>query len=305
LYKHTDDLETAVDASMSFSDCFKGANLRRTEIVSMIWVIQAFCGSSLMGFSTYFFLQAGLDTSNAFSMSVGQYSLGAIGIVISWFLLPHVGRRPLYLGGLVLMFVFLLVIGFMGIVPSGNKSAQWAIGAMLLVFTMAYNCSVGPVCYCLVAEIPSSRLRQKTVVLARNAYNIAMIVANIITPRMLNTTALGWGAKSAFFWAGMCFLCVVYTYFRVPEPKGRTVSQHLCLPPSPPLTTDCCSTKSLISYSKTVFPRASLPLPWYRTMRETSMVTRSARRRVLRRMWRGPARRRLSRCGQVSDPYLC
>lgn len=32
-------------------------------------------------------------------------------------------------------------------------------------------------------------------------------------------------AYSGFFWAGTCFLCVVWIYFRLPEPKGRTYGE--------------------------------------------------------------------------------
>ncbi|KAK3197264.1 hypothetical protein GRF29_1536g1176888 [Pseudopithomyces chartarum] len=225
MYKHTNELEKAVSEGTSYWDCFKGTDLRRTEIAAMTWFTQAWCGSSFMGFSTYFFENAGLDTSNAFSMSLGIYAIGAVGVFVSWWLMPRVGRRTLYVWGLVAMLAILLIIGFLGIAPAGNTSVQWAVGAMLIIFTFIYDASVGPVCYCLVAEIPSSRLRQKTVVLARNWYNIGSIIGNIMTPRMLNPTAWNWGAKSAFFWAGTCFLCLVWTYFRLPEPKGRTYGE--------------------------------------------------------------------------------
>ncbi|KAF2242559.1 maltose permease MAL61 [Trematosphaeria pertusa] len=225
MYKHTNEYEKASTEGASYLDCFKGTDLRRTEISAMTWFTQAFCGSSFMGFSTYFFEQAGLDTSNAFSMSLAQYALGAIGVFIAWWLMTRCGRRSLYIWGQILMCCILLIIGFIGLVPKDNAGAQWSTGAMLLIFTITYNCTVGPVCYSLVAELPSTRLRQKTVVLARNFYNIASIIGNIITPRMLNPGAWNWGAKSAFFWAGTCFLCLVWTYFRLPEPKGRTYGE--------------------------------------------------------------------------------
>lgn len=225
MYKHTNELEKAISEGTSYLDCFKGTDLRRTEIAAMTWFTQAWCGSSFMGFSTYFFQNAGLSTPDAFSMSLGIYAIGAIGVFLSWWLMPRVGRRTMYVWGLVAMLALLLIIGFLGIAPEGNTSVQWAIGAMLLIFTFVYDASVGPVCYCLVAEIPSSRLRQKTVVLARNWYNIGSIIGNIMTPRMLNPSSWNWGAKSAFFWAGTCFLCLVWTYFRLPEPKGRTYGE--------------------------------------------------------------------------------
>ncbi|KAF2266311.1 MFS alpha-glucoside transporter-like protein [Lojkania enalia] len=225
MMKHTNEMEKAVSEGASYMDCFKRTDLRRTEIAAMTWFTQAFCGSSFMGFSTYFFQQAGLDTSNAFTMSLCQYAIGALGVFVAWFLMGRAGRRTLYIWGLVAMCCLLLIIGFLGIAPSGNSSVQWAIGAMLLIFTFVYDCTVGPVCYSLVAELPSTRLRQKTVVLARNFYNIASIIGNILTPRMLNPGAWNWGAKSAFFWAGTCFGCLVWTYFRLPEPKGRTYGE--------------------------------------------------------------------------------
>lgn len=225
MMKHTNELEKAVSEGASYLSCFKGTDLRRTEIACMVWFTQAFCGSSFMGFSTLFFEQAGLDTANAFSMSLGNYAIGAVGVFVAWFAMGRFGRRTLYVWGQVGMTLLLLIIGFLGIAPKGNTGAQWGIGAILIVFTLVYDSTVGPVCYSIVAEMPSTRLRQKTVVLARNFYNIASIIGNVLTPRMLNPGAWNWGAKSGFFWAGTCFLCLVWTYWRLPEPKGRTYGE--------------------------------------------------------------------------------
>ena len=222
---HTNELEKAATEGTSYLDCFKKTDLRRTEICAIVWFIQAFCGSTFMGFSTYFYEQAGLDTSNAFTLSLVQYSLGAAGTIASWFLMTKFGRRTLYIGGQSILVALLLVIGFCGIAGKDNIAAQWAIGSMLLLFTFVYDSTVGPVCYSLVSELSSTRLRQKTVVLARNLYNVGSIIGNVITPLQLNPSAWNWGAKSGFFWAGTCFLCLTWTYFRLPEPKGRTYGE--------------------------------------------------------------------------------
>lgn len=96
---------------------------------------------------------------------------------------------------------------------------------MLLLFTFVYDCSIGPLTYALVAEMPSTRLRQKTVVLARNAYNAGSIVANILVTRQLNPGAWDWGAKAGFFWAASCLVCLLWAYFRLPEPKDRSFAE--------------------------------------------------------------------------------
>jgi SP family general alpha glucoside:H+ symporter-like MFS transporter len=76
-----------------------------------------------------------------------------------------------------------------------------------------------------VAEISSTRLRAKTVVLARAAYNVIGIINAVIMPQFLNEEALNWGAKTGWFWAGICGLCLVWCYYRLPEPKGRTYGE--------------------------------------------------------------------------------
>jgi SP family general alpha glucoside:H+ symporter-like MFS transporter len=68
----TNELEKALEYGVGYLDCFKGINLRRTEIVCVTWSIQNLCGSAFMGYSTYFYEQAGLPTVNAFNMSMAQ-----------------------------------------------------------------------------------------------------------------------------------------------------------------------------------------------------------------------------------------
>ena len=42
---------------------------------------------------------------------------------------------------------------------------------------------------------------------------------------MLNPSSWNWGNYAGFFWAGICFLCIIYTYFRIPEPQGRSFAE--------------------------------------------------------------------------------
>lgn len=222
---HTNDMEKEFASGTSYTDLFKGTNRRRTEIVCTVWMIQTLCGSTFIGYSTYFFQQAGMAVDNSFTMTLATYAFGAVGTMLSWFLMTKIGRRSLYLYGQITMCVIMLAIGCTSFAGTSNVAAQWGIGAMILVYTFIYDSTVGPVCYSLVSELSSSRLRTKSVVLARNMYNIIGIITNIITPRMLNPTAWDWGAKTGFFWCGTCFICILWTFFRLPEPKGRTYAE--------------------------------------------------------------------------------
>lgn len=68
----TNELEKALESGTNYWDCFKGIDLRRTEIVCVTWSIQNLCGSAFMGYSTYFYEQAGLPIVDAFDMSMAQ-----------------------------------------------------------------------------------------------------------------------------------------------------------------------------------------------------------------------------------------
>lgn len=126
-----------------------------------------------------------MSEENALNMNIGQYVMGFAGTVGSWFLMRRLGRRFLYFWGLVVMCGLLIVVGGLGVISTDNEGAQWGIGSLLLIYTFVYDITVGPVCYSVVAEIPSTRLKIKTVVLARNFYNIGGIVNNILVSHSL------------------------------------------------------------------------------------------------------------------------
>jgi hypothetical protein len=50
----TNEKERNAQSGTRYIDCFKGTDRRRTEIACMCWIIQTLCGSTFMGFSTYF-----------------------------------------------------------------------------------------------------------------------------------------------------------------------------------------------------------------------------------------------------------
>lgn len=126
---------------------------------------------------------------------------------------------------MLLLFTCLIVISIISVLPLEPKPAGLTVGSLLLAFTLAYNCTVGPITYSLVSELPSTRLKSKTINLARACYLVVGLINGIVTPLMLNPQSANWGAKTAWFWAGSAAGCVAYTYFCVPEPKDLTYGQ--------------------------------------------------------------------------------
>ncbi|KAK5629239.1 hypothetical protein RRF57_004953 [Xylaria bambusicola] len=223
---YTDEMEKQVAAGTTYFDCFKGVNLRRTEIICMTWLAQTLSGTALGGLSTFFYEQAGISDSDSFKLSWGKDAINFLGTVTSWFVLNKIGRKTLMFSGMSTIFVLLLVIGFLGI-PSPTTTAEaWVAGTLVILLSATANFSISPVVYTIVSEVPSTRLRAKSIILARNAYNaINIAFVNVVSYRQLSPDEWNWGLKSGFFWAGINAIFTTYIFFRLPETKGRTYAE--------------------------------------------------------------------------------
>jgi SP family general alpha glucoside:H+ symporter-like MFS transporter len=94
MIRHTTNLEEKLSDGATYFDCFKGTNLRRTEIVCLVWAIQNLSGNSFSNYSTYFLEQAGLSASNSYSFAMGQYGINMVGVFGAWLLMSFgIGRR--------------------------------------------------------------------------------------------------------------------------------------------------------------------------------------------------------------------
>ncbi|WVQ69635.1 uncharacterized protein L199_007855 [Kwoniella botswanensis] len=218
----TNQLELGNRPNCSYLDCFKGSDLRRTEIACVGWAAQILSGSSFANTPTYFFQQAGLSTANSFKLGLGTTALAFVGTCCSWITLTYCGRRTIYLSGLVVLTVLLFVVGGISFPAETNSNAAWGQAAAILIWVLVYDFSVGPIAYCVVGEVSSTRLRSKTVGLARNLYNILSVVSGILNTYQMNPDAWNWKGKAGFFWGASAALITIWAYFRLPECKGRS-----------------------------------------------------------------------------------
>lgn len=79
----TTEHERTVNEETSYRACFQSTNLKRTLIVIGIYCVQTLNGNPLRGYSTYFFQQAGLPTTQAFNLGVIGYCVALVGGVVS------------------------------------------------------------------------------------------------------------------------------------------------------------------------------------------------------------------------------
>ncbi|KAI1444308.1 sugar transporter [Annulohypoxylon stygium] len=220
---HTIRLEAEATKGATYLDCFKGPNLRRTEIVCVAFMGQIFSGSSFAYTPTYFFTTAGMDTAQAFNLSLGAKAIAFIGTILSWWLISYWGRRPLYVGGIGLLSLILMLVGILDV--SAGKKGLWPSGGLCVLWLFVYSLTIGPLAYSIITETSSVRLRPLSVVLSRTSYQLVNIISQFLQAYMMNPVEWNFLGKTGFFWGGTAFCIFIWSYFRLPEVKGRTYEE--------------------------------------------------------------------------------
>ncbi|KAK7704403.1 hypothetical protein SLS64_008590 [Diaporthe eres] len=213
-----------LQSGSTYRDCFRGLDRRRTEICCVAFAGQMLSGAQFAYGPSYFYLQAGMSVDDAYKLAVVSPALAFIGTVSSWVLLTYFGRRIIYLCGISGMTVVLCLIAIIS-VATHSSAGLWVQAALCLVWQLVYSLTLGPITYSIIAETSAMHLRAKTVVLARNTYNVVTVASLVIEPYLINPTELDLEGKTAFFWAATAALTTVWAYFRLPEVKDRTYEE--------------------------------------------------------------------------------
>lgn len=208
-------------AGVTYLECFRGSNLRRTMISIAPLSIQAFSGA-LFGTSyfTYFAQLAGYSAQMSFRLSIVQQIMSMVGNIISWQLVDRVGRRDLIFYGTAALVVVLSLMG--GLATEGSASFLRGAVAMNLMYSLVYNIGIGAVAFTILAETATSRLRMKTIAIGLATQNSVYLGWSFALPYLFNPDRLNLGGKVGFIFAGTTVVCLVYLWFCQPETRDRS-----------------------------------------------------------------------------------
>ncbi|KAJ5150918.1 uncharacterized protein N7482_010170 [Penicillium canariense] len=208
----------------SYLAAFQGTDRVRTLISMGIFACQHLAGIIfVLSFSTYFFELAGLNTSNAFDLGVGVTACGVAGNICSWFLVNRVGRRPIFLGGMVSCTVILLLIGILDVVPT--SSAKWVQASLTVIYSFVYFMTIGAVAFVLLGEVSSLVMRARTTALATATQAVFGVIMFFAVPYMVNPDAGNMKGKVGFVFGGLSACATVVCFFYIPELKMRTYEE--------------------------------------------------------------------------------
>lgn len=222
--EETIELEDYYASTSKFADMFRGPNLCRTVIAAMVFAVQHGSGINfVVAFSSYFFELAGFSDNKSHDFGLAVSSVGILGNLCTFYTLNRFGRRTLFNASLWSCTIVLMLIGFLSI--STNESTRLAIVSFIIVYMFCYQCGIGPVAYVIYAEVPSARLRSKTVGLGVVTNQVFTLVFNIVVPYLVNPDEANLGSYVGFVFGGLTIIACVWAWFAIPETKGRTVDE--------------------------------------------------------------------------------
>lgn len=208
-----------------YIECFRGTNLRRTEIMCISFAGQVLSGSTFAYSPSYFFSQAGLNPSQTYKLNLGTTGIAFTGTVCSWFLLNRFGRRTIYVTGYFFLVLFLFLIGVLAKPAETNGAIKWAQAAFTMLWVSTYALTIGPLAFTITAETSATRIRSQSVCLARNAYNLISLISQVVEPYLINPGSANLKGLTAFVWFATAFPTLIWSYFRLPETKDRTYEE--------------------------------------------------------------------------------
>ncbi|WWC60722.1 uncharacterized protein I303_103298 [Kwoniella dejecticola CBS 10117] len=211
----------------SWVDMFKKGVIRQTVIGIMLMFFQQFSGiNALVYYAPSLFQQLGLDYELQLTLSGVLNIAQLVAVIVAFFALDRAGRRIiLLLGSTGLVISHSIVAAMIGTYSdnwSAHKVQAWVGVAFIFCVMLSYGVSWGPLPWAIPAEIHVSSRRAKGVALTTASNWINNFIIGLITPPLITATK-GYGAFA--FFAAFSFASGVWTFFFVPETKGRTLEQ--------------------------------------------------------------------------------
>ncbi len=224
LMMQTGILEQELESGVGFVDCFLGTSRRRTEICMMVFFIRNVSGP-LSQITT----PPAIDSrgSPAFPSAAGFNVTGVVGTCLAIIPLMYFGRRRLYLTAMSFFLPCLLVLAMLAVAQEiyvdQSYHAQRAV--FLAILDFIWQVSLGPLSYVITCEIPSTRLRSRTISIAIMFDGLTGLLTTVIAPYLLCANGLKDSKKVEFASAGVILAAFAWCFLRLPESKDRTFQQ--------------------------------------------------------------------------------
>ncbi|KAL4749563.1 general substrate transporter [Aspergillus terricola var. indicus] len=218
-----EQVQQTLHGSASWSNCFRGANLRRTAIAAGMQCMQQTQGSGFMSNYLVVFLQ-GIEIADEYQTTVLMTFTNAMSYSFAFYFVDRLGRRPLILVSTVVMGAAMFAIA--GVTGVGDQGAN-ASGALAGLFLWQIFQAIGwsSCVWIVTAEVATIQLRERTITIASFSGFVFNVPVTYISPFIQDKGHAGLEGRIGFIWGGFSILALVWAFFVVPELKGRSLEE--------------------------------------------------------------------------------
>jgi len=204
-----------------FSDLFSRVFLKSLIIAVGLQIAQQFSGiNAVFYYSTSIFQKAGVGNSDVATAIIGLVSV--LATIVATFLMDKAGRRPLLLFSEVVQFVFLLSLSLsMIFIESLHNFGSIILVGSVILFVVGFAVAMGPIPWFIISEMFPSGLRGYAV-------SIAVCLnwtSNFLVALTFPSIELSLGNYTFMLFAAMIFISTIFTWFLVPETKGKSIEE--------------------------------------------------------------------------------
>ncbi|KAF9157669.1 hypothetical protein BGX20_003780 [Mortierella sp. AD010] len=228
----------------SWLRCFSGSiglassNVRKTLLGISLQMMQQWTGVNFVFYYSTIFLKGTGAVSNPFLMSLIFTLINVLSTPLSFWLVERFGRRSMLLWGAIGMTVCEFIVAIVGVTVGFNHTqvvdgitvadnipAVNAQIAFIAIYIFFFATTWGPGAWVLIGEIFPLSIRSRGVALSTASNWFWNFIISYITPYLVGTDHANMQSSVFFLWGALCALCIVYSYFLVPETKGLTLEQ--------------------------------------------------------------------------------
>jgi sugar porter (SP) family MFS transporter len=205
--------------SVSRGELFKPSS-RKVMIVGFLLavLVQVSGINTIVDYAPKILLAAGVEINNALLQTSFVGFINLVFTFVAILFIDKAGRRSLYLIGSMGMVITLLLLA----VSFFLKMEGIFTLICILMFIAFFASCIGPVFWTLMSEIFPNRIRGKALAFASFTQWIFNFLVVLLFPHFLASVG---GAKTFLFLALMSLLQWLFTYFYVPETKGKSLEE--------------------------------------------------------------------------------
>jgi MFS transporter, SP family, galactose:H+ symporter len=166
---------------------------------------------------------AGISSaSGAILATAGIGLVNVLMTIVAMWLIDRMGRRPLLLVGIAGMAITLGLLGLAFYVSGKSVALVWLAVISMMVYVGSFAISLGPIFWLLISEIYPLKIRNSAEGLSA-AFNWG---SNLLVSLTFLTLLQMIGPTRTFWLYGLLAVAAwIFSYFRVPETKGRTLEE--------------------------------------------------------------------------------